>query len=453
MNFLSQKNIKLDNNSYIRIGNSQTIIIMKKFITALLFATSFLGANAQEGTWSGELEVQGIKLPLVFNFNADDCTIDSPSHGIKGLKAEKSYTADGKLKVSIPAINATYEGVYAVNTISGNYMQNGFSLPLTLKPGAPKVNRPQTPAGPFPYKTEEVKFQNGEFTFNGTLALPNDCTADTPVVLLVTGSGQQNRDEEMFEHRPFAVIADALARNGIASLRYDDRGYNDPSVKFFDFDTYDFKQDASAGVDFLRSRFKKVGIIGHSEGGTIALMLAAEGKTDFIISLAGMVVSGKETLLWQNRISLESIGMPQETVDQYISIISTAFDNASEGKLDTNIVALAPDTLKPVVQQALKQLSTPYMQHILTVDVRPDLGKIKCPVLALNGKKDTQVNCQSNLETLEKGLSAKHQTVALDNLNHLFQHCTTGSPKEYRQIEETFAPEALDKVLEWMKGL
>ena len=337
-----------------------------------------------------------------------------------------------------------------MNIIFGNYIQNGFSFPLTLKP---KVNRPQTPAGPFPYKTEEVKFQNGEFTFNGTLALPNDCTADTPVVLLVTGSFQQNRDEEIFEHRPFAVIADALARNGIASLRYDDRGYNDPSVKFFDFDTYDFKQDASAGVDFLRSRFKKVGIIGHSEGGTIALMLAAEGKTDFIISLAGMVVSGKETLLWQNRILLESIGMPQETVDQYISIISTAFDNASEGKLDTNIVALAPDTLKPVVQQALKQLSMPYYQHILTVDVRPDLGKIKCPVLALNGKKDTQVNCQSNLETLEKGLTAKHQTVALDNLNHLFQHCTTGSLVEYQQIEETLAPEVIDKILEWMKGL
>lgn len=450
MNFLSQKNIKLDNNSYIRIGNSQTIIIMKKFITALLFATSFLGANAQEGTWSGELEVQGIKLPLVFNFNADDCTIDSPSQRINGLKAEKSFTPEGKICIAIPQINASFEGVMVMNIIFGNYIQNGFSFPLTLKP---KVNRPQTPAGPFPYKTEEVKFQNGEFTFNGTLALPNDCTADTPVVLLVTGSFQQNRDEEMFEHRPFAVIADALARNGIASLRYDDRGYNDPSVKFFDFDTYDFKQDASAGVDFLRSRFKKVGIIGHSEGGTIALMLAAEGKTDFIISLAGMVVSGKETLLWQNRILLESIGMPQETVDQYISIISTAFDNASEGKLDTNIVALAPDTLKPVVQQALKQLSMPYYQHILTVDVRPDLGKIKCPVLALNGKKDTQVNCQSNLETLEKGLTAKHQTVALDNLNHLFQHCTTGSLVEYQQIEETLAPEVIDKILEWMKGL
>ena len=424
---------------------------MKKIITALLFATSILGVQAQEGTWSGDLEFQGIKLPLVFNFNADGCTVDSPSQGVKGVQAEKSYTAEGKLHISITAFNATFEGIYLMNSITGNYTQNGFSLPLTLKPGAPKVNRPQTPVSPFPYKTEEVKFQNGEYTFNGTLALPNDCTADTPVVLLVTGSGQQDRDEEIFEHRPFAVIADALARNGVASLRYDDRGYKDPSVKFFDFNTHDFKQDASAGVDFLRTRFKKVGIIGHSEGGTIALMLAAEGKADFIVSLAGMVVSGKETLLWQNRLSLESIGLPQDAIDQYLKVISTAFDKAAEGKLDENFSALAPDILKPVLLQAVKQLSTPYMQHILSVDVRPDLGKIKCPVLALNGKKDTQVNCQSNLEALEKGLtSCKYQTVALDNLIHLFQHCTTGSLIEYQQIEETFAPEAIQTIIDWM---
>lgn len=449
MNFLSQKNIKLDNNSYIRIGNSQTIIIMKKFITALLFATSFLGANAQEGTWSGELDIQGMKRPLVFNFNADDCTIDSPSQGIKGIKAEKGYTADGKLKVSIPAINATYEGVYLVNTISGSYTQNGFSFPLTLK----RVTRPQTPKGPFPYDTEEVTFQNGEFTFHGTLSMPKDCTAETPVVLLVTGSFQQDRDENVFEHKPFAVIADALARNGIASLRYDDRGYGDSTVHFLNYNTHDFKDDAAAGLSFLRNRFQKVGIIGHSEGGTIALMLAAEGKTDFIISLAGMVVSGKETLLWQNRVSLEVLGVPQEGIDQYINVISNLFDKAIEGKLENIDFSLAPDALKPLLQQSVKQLSMPYYQHILTVDVRPLLPQIKCPVLALNGKKDTQVNYQPNLEALDKGITSPHQVIAMEGLNHLFQHCTTGSPKEYRQIEETFAPEALDKVLEWMKGL
>ena len=417
---------------------------------ALLFATSIC-TSAQEGIWSGELEAQGIKLPLVFNFTADGCTLDSPSQGVKGLKAEKSYTDDGKLKVTIPSINASYEGVYALNVISGNYTQNGFSFPLTLKQGAPKVNRPQTPVGPFPYKTEEVKFRNGDFIFNGTLALPENCTAQTPVVLFVTGSGQQDRDETLFDHKPFAVIADALARNGIASLRYDDRGYGDSTVHFLNYNTHDFKDDAAAGLSFLRKRFQKVGIIGHSEGGTIALMLAAEGKTDFIVSLAGMVVSGKETLLWQNRVSLEASGLPKEVIDQYINVISNLFDKAIEGKLESIDFSLAPDALKPALQQSIKQFSMPYYQHILAVDVRPLLPQIKCPVLALNGKKDTQVNYQPNLEALDKGLTAKHQTVALDNLNHLFQHCTTGNLMEYQQIEETFAPEALQQIVEWMK--
>jgi pimeloyl-ACP methyl ester carboxylesterase len=416
---------------------------------ALLFATSIC-TSAQEGIWSGELEAQGIKLPLVFNFTADGCTLDSPSQGVKGLKAEKSYTDDGKLKVTIPSINASYEGVYALIVISGNYTQNGFSFPLTLK----RVTRPQTPKGPFPYKTEEVKFRNGDFIFNGTLALPENCTAQTPVVLFVTGSGQQDRDENMFfEHKPFAVIADALARNGIASLRYDDRGYGDSTVHFLNYNTHDFKDDAAAGLSFLRKRFQKVGIIGHSEGGTIALMLAAEGKTDFIVSLAGMVVSGKETLLWQNRVSLEVLGVPQEGINQYINVISNLFDKAIEGKLENIDFSLAPDALKPLLQQSVKQLSMPYYQHILTVDVRPLLPQIKCPVLALNGTKDTQVNYQPNLEVIEKYITSPHQVIAMEGLNHLFQHCTTGSPKEYRQIEETFAPEAIQKILDWIGGI
>ena len=315
-----------------------------------------------------------------------------------------------------------------------------------------QVNRPQTPQGPFPYNTEEVTFQNGEFTFHGTLSMPKNCTAKTPVVLFVTGSGQQDRDEMLFEHRPFAVIADALARNGIASLRYDDRGYGDSTVHFLNYNTHDFKDDAAAGLSFLRKRFKKVGIIGHSEGGTIALMLAAEGKTDFIISLAGMAVSGKETILWQNRVSLEASGLPKEVIDQYINVISNLFDKVIEGKLESIDFSLAPDALKPALQQSIKQFSMPYYQHILAVDVRPLLPQIKCPVLALNGKKDTQVNCQSNLEAIDKGITAPHQVVAMEGLNHLFQHCTIGSFVEYQQIEETFDPETIQKIIKWIKA-
>ena len=261
-------------------------------------------ANAQEGAWNGELEVMGTKLPLVFNFSPNGCTIDSPSQNAKGIPAEKTMSNDGTIKVTVGMIGATFEGKMSDNEIRGTFTQNGFPLPLTLKPGKPVVKRPQTPTPPFPYKEESINFTNAGYTFNGTLTLPEHFTKSTPVVLMVTGSGQQNRDEELFSHKPFAVIADALARKGIASLRYDDRGWGNKSINFANFTTDDFRQDAAAALPLLRSRFNKVGILGHSEGGTIAFMLAAEGKADFIVSLAGMAISGKETLVMQNHQAL-----------------------------------------------------------------------------------------------------------------------------------------------------
>ena len=189
------------------------------FITALLCLTASQ-ARAQKGAWSGELNIQGFKLPLVFNFTDDGCTIDSPSQGAKGIKAEKSITPEGKLKVTIGMIGATFEGTVEEQAITGTFTQNGMSLPLTLKPGVEqKNNRPQTPMPPFPYTTEEVTFANGDITLHGTLTMPKGCDKSTKAVVMVTGSGQQNRDEELFGHKPFAVIADALARQGIASLR------------------------------------------------------------------------------------------------------------------------------------------------------------------------------------------------------------------------------------------
>ena len=254
-------------------------------------------ANAQEGTWNGELNVMGNKVPLVFNFSTNGCTIDSPSQGVNGIQAEKTVKDDGTISVKVGMIGATFEGKMTDGEIKGTYVQNGFPLPLTLKPGKLVVKRPQTPVPPIPYKEEPVSFTNAQYTFNGTLTLPENYSKNTPVVLMVTGSGQQNRDEELFSHKPFAVIADALARQGIASLRYDDRGWGDKSVNFADFTTDDFRQDAAAAIPLLRKRFNKVGILGHSEGGTIAMMLAAEGKAGFIVSHAGMAISGKVTLL------------------------------------------------------------------------------------------------------------------------------------------------------------
>ena len=341
------------------------------------------------------------------------------------------------------------------SSIVGTFTQNGLSLPMTLTPGSPKAIRPQTPVPPFPYSTEEVAFSNGGITLNGTLTLPANCNKNTKVVLMVTGSGQQNRDEEVFDHKPFAVIADALARQGIASLRYDDRGYGDPTLKFSNFTTEDFKQDAEAGVNFLRKRFKRVGILGHSEGGTIALMLAGEGKADYIVSMAGMATSGKETLLMQNRIGMSSVGLPKETVDAYCNALDKAFGQLSEGKSVKEIDRRdVPVLLRSYFEKAMEQADTPFMRHILSIDVRPILGNIKCPVLAINGKKDMQVDCVKNISALQHGLTnCKPTIISLDNLNHLFQHCTTGNILEYQQIEETISNEVLTTISAWLKAL
>ena len=427
---------------------------IKLFFIAAILCLMASVAKAQKGSWSGELNIQGIKLPLVFNFTDDGCTIDSPSQGAKGIKAEKSITPEGKLKVTAGMIGASFEGTMEEQTITGTFTQNGMSLPLTLKPGEQKNNRPQTPVPPFPYITEEVTFSNGDITLNGTLTLPEGWDKNTKAVVMVTGSGQQNRDEEIFDHKPFAVIADALARKGIASLRYDDRGWGNKAIRFTDFTTDDFKQDAAAGIDLLRRKFKTVGVIGHSEGGTIALMLASEGKTDFIVSLAGMTISGKQTLLNQNIDALRSIGLQEETVKKYSEVISDIFDKVAEGQdIDEYLKgAENMENFKPIIDQAKKLLTSPYMRHFITKDIHNSLPNIKCPVLALNGKKDTQVEYKQNLEVLENGLTnCSHETVAYDNLNHLFQHCTNGSIVEYHQIEETISQEVLDKIISWIK--
>ena len=426
---------------------------MKKYIisAALLFSIA-LFSHAQTGTWSGKLDVQGTKIALVFHLDEENPTMDSPDQGAKGIPIEVTRTATGSITIKVPSIGATYEGLWLIKQIAGTFKQMGASLPLTLTPGEEKLNRPQTPQGPFPYAQEEVSFANGDAVLKGTLVLPEGCSRKTPVLIMITGSGLQNRDEEIYEHKPFAVIADALARAGIATLRYDDRGFGESTGDLVNCTTEDMKNDAIAGIGLLRERFDRVGIIGHSEGGTIALMLAAEKKADFIVSLAGMVVSGKETLLWQNRVSLAAAGIPAETIDSYCKALETVFDASTAGMpLPSTSQFNLPAALSQNLSAVMRQLSMPYLKHFVTLDVRPLLGGISCPVLALNGTKDMQVEAESNLGALRSGLPDnpcnKFETV--EGVNHMFQHCQTGMTTEYRDIEETFAPEVLETLVEW----
>ena len=426
-----------------------------KLLPFVLFAWTSITTNAQEGTWKGELHFQDNKLPLVFHFSADKCTLDSPSQSAKDIPAEMTISADSTIQFKVPAIGATYVGKKKGQTITGTFTQNGFNMPLMLTPGTFKEIRPQTPTPPFPYEEEKVSFTNDGFTFDGTLTIPANCGKKNQVVMMVKGSGLQNRDEELFDHKPFAVIADALARQGIASLRYDDRGYGVEGYQMDLFTTADFKRDAEAALKLLRKRFAKVGVLGHSEGGTIALMIAAEKQADFAVSLAGMVLSGKETLISQNRKNMQMTGLKKETIDNYCMIMQEFLEELASGK-NFNELNLdnIPKELKPVLVQSIKQLDTPYFRYFINLDIRNILRKINCPVLALNGTKDCQVECEANLQALETGLlHCRHKTQAFSGLNHLFQHCNTGSIIEYQQIEETISPEVLTTIIGWLKAL
>lgn len=425
---------------------------------ALLFLLLAIAgmARAQTGTWTGKIAVQGLKLQLVFHLDGEHPTMDSPDQGAKGIPVQVERAEPGALTVRIPVANAEYRGQLTGNELVGTFTQHGVAFPLVLTPGEPALNRPQTPRPPYPYTQEEVSFANGDAVLKGTLTLPKSYTRATPVLLMITGSGLQNRDEELFEHKPFAVIADALARAGIATLRYDDRGFGASTGDAVNCTTEDLKNDALAGIQLLRERFDRVGVIGHSEGGTIALMLAAEQEADFIVSLAGMVVSGKETLLEQNRIALAAAGCPKEMVDTYCSLLSEAFDACIKGtSLPSADQVELPDALKQNYRAVCVQLQQPYLRYVLSLDMRPLLGKITCPVLAFNGTKDTQVFHELNLGALRDALPRKgaNRVEAEAGLNHLFQHCTTGAVTEYREIEETFAPEVLEKMISWIAAL
>lgn len=430
---------------------------MKRIIAATgIVISSLLTANGQEGIWNGKLDIQGRKLSVVFHLDREQPTMDSPNQGVKGIAIKVEKGIMGKITIKAPTIGMTYEGMWLNDRIIGTFEQFNQEFPLTLTPGPVRLLRPQTPIGPFPYSTEEVSFRNGEYVFNGTLTVPEKYTRNTPVLLMITGSGQQNRDEELFDHKPFAVIADALARAGYASLRYDDRGYGSKELNPLEWTMEDFKTDACAGIDFLKARFETIGVIGHSEGGTIAMMLAAEDKVDFIVSLAGMTVSGAETLVEQNRTALLGAGISEETVDSYCKLINEAFNiRMNGGYMPDPEQFNIPEYLMRNYYAVVSLIQTPYMKNFLKMDIRPIIGNISCPILALNGTKDIQVNNKTNLNVLRDAIKLNKLNIIeeIEGVNHLFQHCTSGAITEYGEIEETFSPEVLEMIIKWLKAL
>ena len=326
--------------------------------------------------------------------------------------------------------------------------------------------------GPKAYSQTEVSFTNSAdgAVLSGTLLTPKD-VENPPVVLMVTGSGLQDRDEELLGHKPFKVIAEYLAERGIASLRYDDRGFGKSTGSIEGVTTETFKQDAIAGIDFLRSqgggdlpKFSKVGVLGHSEGGTIAFLIAAEGKADFIVSLAGGATQGKEAVLTQNYNALKAQGIPSEQIGEVVDAVEEVFDkliaSPEDEPVSVSLQRIASESQSPEIAQTLAlQLGNDsngkWYKYFLALDPSDAISKITCPVMAVNGTKDFQVDCQENLGNIRKRLpeSPKNLIKSYEGLNHLFQNCNTGYPTEYATIKEDIAEQVLSDISNWIKSL
>ena len=443
----------------------------RRFAAFIAAALLCFEAPALTGSWRGELALGNTKLPLVFNFSENSkgetaCTMDSPAQGPTGTPTAVALCTADSVSVQCSLIGAEFSGRIAGGEIAGTFRQSGYSFPLVLKPDAPlEDRRPQTPKPPYPYTVKDTVFMAPDgVILSATLTLPAAAKdRKVPGVVLVTGSGPQNRDEELFEHKPFAVIADYLARNGVASLRYDDRGTGMSKGDFLAGTTYIFKDDARSGVELMRTipEIGKVGVIGHSEGGTIAFMLGAEGVPDFIVSLAGMAVSGKETLMAQNAASLDKSGISGKDKDSCLALVDHMFDEIIRQEKSGTQEPLDPEALaksmgitvpQPVMEslKAVQNSRTPWLDAFVGLDPSVSLAAVKCPLLAINGDKDTQVDASSNLSAVGR-LCPKAEIRRMPSLNHLMQHAETGDVAEYGSIRETISPELLEVMLEFIR--
>jgi len=432
-----------------------------------------------DGAWLGTIEINGgISLRVVFHIvNTEDgliATMDSPDQGMKGMPVAK-VTRDGMtLKIEAQKIGGVFEGKIAVDlsSITGTWMQGGGSFPLVLKAvknqAELELRRPQNPTKPYPYHDEDVSYENKvqNVTLAATLTIPSG-KGPFPAVVLITGSGPQDRDESLLGHKPFLVLSDHLTRHGIVVLRADDRGTAKSTGDFATATTADFATDTEAGVAYLKTRpevdLHKIGLIGHSEGGIIAPMIAARNPdVAFIVMMAGTGVRGDEILVAQVQAIAESTGKSHEEAAldavherEILTLIETEKDPAALDKeLKTKLADQVPEAQ---AGGAIKTLTSPWFRYFIAYDPATALRKVTCPVLAINGGKDTQVPAKLNLPAVRKALDQagnKHyEADELPGLNHLFQTAKTGSPSEYAQIEETISPVALDKISSWIGSL
>lgn len=443
-------------------------------------------SQAFEGVWSGVLEAGAQRLRTVFRVHRDSegqlrGTIDSPDQSAFGIPISAITVEGNTIRIRSDAVGGEFVGTLSDDgkQIKGVWKQGGGELPLTLTRGEPPARkRPQEPKPPFPYRTEEVRIPQpkGRFELAGTLTLPEG-KPPFPAVVFFTGSGAQNRDQEIFEHKPFLVLSDYLTRAGYATLRMDDRGVGGSGGDMRQATTIDFADDALAAVRYLRARKEidraRIGLLGHSEGALVAAIAASKAPREiaFLIMLAGTGVSGEQILYRQAELISRKAGVAEPLIQRNRALQQRVFEILKRERDDAKAQdaiyeamlqmlqtlgagAEVPENQKTVLRAQAASYASPWFRTFITLDPAPYLRRVRCPVLVLNGTLDLQVDPEQNLPPIERALRAggnKHITVRrMPDLNHLFQRAKTGLITEYAEIEETFNPDALEVIRRWL---
>ena len=431
-----------------------------------------------DGAWLGTLDTGAVKLRVVFHIsNTEDgliATLDSPDQGQNGILVTTVTRQGASLKLEVKSIAGGFEGKISsdLSAIEGTWTQMGNSLPLTLKrvkdTAELELRRPQNPAKPYPYKEEEVAYDNksARTTLAATLTAPPG-KGPFPAVLLITGSGPHDRDESIMGHKPFLVLADSLTRRGIVVLRADKRGCGKSTGNYASATTVDFASDADAGVAYLKTRPEvdphRIGLIGHSEGGIVAPMAAAQNPdVAFIVMMAGSGVRGDEIVVAQGILISEAAGTSHEEAEKNAAEEREVLQLVEHEKDDVVLEKLLREKLAGKLRKAqlgaqIKTVTSPWFRYFLTYDPATALRKVTCPVLALIGEKDLQVPPKQNLPVIRKTLAEagnkNFEADELPGLNHLFQTAKTGAISEYSEIEETMSPVAMEKIAGWILNL
>ena len=438
--------------------------------------------SAVVGSWFGTLKVQGVSLRIVFSISEKDgvlvTTLDSPDQGARGLPTESTSFSGTEILIKMPAMYAQYKGnVEDSVTIKGIFSQSGSEFPLELskqtsvvEKGTPAVQDPN--AGK--YTSTEVKFRNEQanITLAGTVTYPEGKT-NCPVAILLTGSGAQDRDETLFEQKPFLRIADRLSANGIAVLRFDDRGVAQSEGDIRTATSYDFVTDALAAYEYMKNYpgidSEKIGFIGHSEGASLAVMAAAENKDiAFIVMLAGPTISGDAILCLQAAAIARAQGAGEDAIkadyEMRSGIYSIIKNEQDDEKASAQIAEYmnglpnySDDQRKILVDAFVKGVLNPWMRAFISLDPAPYIGKVTCPVVAFWGSKDLQVPAKENIDALMK-IIYKHKKnnfsiVNVTGVNHLFQDAETGLVTEYSNTEKAVMnDDTLDKIQDWINN-